>query len=497
MPTHTELPALFGRYRIGKKLGEGGMGAVYLAEDTELHRKVAVKVPKLGSAADIQRFQREARTAAAIDHPNVCPVLDIGCIDGIHYLTMPFIDGVPLTEFIPMRPDRAVELVATIARTLQAMHERGHMHRDLKPGNILLKQGREPVLMDFGLARRIGEEATPLTNVGAMVGTPGYMPPEQIQGNRPAMGPGSDVYSLGVILYELLTGRLPFLAESLPELVFKVLSEPPPKPSALRLWLDPALDAICVKAMAKKVEDRFASMAEFAQALEQFRRQRGFLVKSATPPAGNDGTPSLTLNDPRPAPAPEAPRMLPLVCPKCGHKGQTKAIAAGKVVKCPKCKARIPVPAEELPVPPTPPRPALDTLPLPSSRRAMGWLVGPVAVLVLLGLFVGWLVFGYRPDRDANGTGLAATSVPAPPKEMTNSIDMKLVLIKPGKFLMGSPDNEPGREDPEGPQHEVVITQPFYIGVYEVTQGEYEQVMGTNPSCEPPGHRRAFSARSS
>src|SRR5439155_12732514 len=161
MPLRTELPEQVGRYRIVRKLGEGGMGVVYLAEDAILGRRVAIKVPLLQSAADIQRFTREARVAAAIEHPNICPIHDIGEIDGTHYLIMPFIEGKPLSECVdskerpPVR--RIVEVVHKIALALQSMHDRGLMHRDLKPANVLVKPGNDPIIMDFGLAPGFGD----------------------------------------------------------------------------------------------------------------------------------------------------------------------------------------------------------------------------------------------------------------------------------------------------------------------------------------------------
>src|SRR5688572_5224232 len=160
MAAHQELSGQLGRYRILKKIGAGGMGAVYLAEDVTIGRKVALKVPHFDAGtkpAIIERFQREARIAASIDHPNLCAVHDVGQINGIHYFTMPFIEGKPLSALIdedrPWKPTDAAELVRKIAFALSRLHQSGIVHRDLKPANIMIRAGGEPVLMDFGLAR--------------------------------------------------------------------------------------------------------------------------------------------------------------------------------------------------------------------------------------------------------------------------------------------------------------------------------------------------------
>ena len=271
------LPEHFGRYRILKTLGKGGMGTVYLAHDTQLDRQVALKVPHL-AAADAQgraRFQREARSAAGLHHPNLCPVYDVGEIDGTPYLTMAYVEGRPLSAFLrgdKLQPQRqAALLVRKLAAALQEAHRQGVVHRDLKPANIMVKPGGEPVVMDFGLAQRAQANDVRLTRHGALVGTPAYMPPEQVSGDTKAMGPACDVYSLGVILYELLTGRLPFDGP-LAAVLAQVLFQEPEPPRQHRPDLDPALEAICLKAMAKKAADRLASMAELHDALGAYLR---------------------------------------------------------------------------------------------------------------------------------------------------------------------------------------------------------------------------------
>jgi serine/threonine protein kinase/CubicO group peptidase (beta-lactamase class C family) len=272
----THMPQQFGRYHIVKLLGKGGMGSVYLARDTQLDRDVALKIPQFsgeGRAAMLERFRQEARAAATLHHPNICPVYEVGEIDGTHYLAMAYIEGKSLAELIragkPWTVRQIVALVRKMAQALAETHKRGVIHRDLKPGNVMINARGEPIIMDFGLARRTRSEDPRLTQAGSYIGSPAYMSPEQMRGDVEALGPGCDIYGLGVILYEALTRELPFSGDSV-RLIARILEEPPPAPSALRPDVDAALDAICRKAMAKRVEDRFASMAEFATALRDY-----------------------------------------------------------------------------------------------------------------------------------------------------------------------------------------------------------------------------------
>ncbi len=281
------FPIPFGRYRLLKLLGKGGMGAVYLAHDTQLDRPVALKIP-LFEAADgpqiMERFYREARAAATIRHAHVCPLHDVGEIDGTPYLTMAFVEGKSLSEVAATRPltaRLAAMLVRKLALALKEAHQLGIIHRDLKPANVMIDQRGEPLIMDFGLARRTKGGDARLTQQGSIMGTPAYMAPEQISGDLEGTGPASDVYSLGVILYELLTGRLPFTGDPLAVLAQALMDEPP-APSEVRPGLDPDLEAICLKAMAKKVADRYRSMAELAAALTDNLRGTS---PTAAPPA--------------------------------------------------------------------------------------------------------------------------------------------------------------------------------------------------------------------
>jgi hypothetical protein len=229
---------------------------------------------KAGDGEGVERFKREARAAATLQHPNLCPIFDVGEINGRSYLTMGYIEGRSLAELIqggePL-PERPVaDLVRKLALALEEAHRKGVVHRDLKPANIMITERHDPVILDFGLARQVNKEDLRLTAPGMLLGTPAYMPPEQVRGDTQAMGPACDIYSLGVVLYEMLTGKLPFQGANLGALIGQVLIEEPPPPSLLRTQIDKTLEAICLKAMAKDPSRRFHSMTEFAAALGAF-----------------------------------------------------------------------------------------------------------------------------------------------------------------------------------------------------------------------------------
>jgi hypothetical protein len=271
-----ELPEQFGRYRILKALGHGGMGTVYLAHDSQLERRVALKVPSFTPEAGpeiLQRFAREGRAAATIEHPNICPIYDVGEVNGIHFLTMAYVEGKPLSLYIdPARPlpqRQVAALVRKLALALREAHAHGVIHRDLKPSNILINQRAEPIITDFGIAWLVRKDETRLTKNGSVLGSPAYMAPEQIQGDAQSPGPACDIYSLGVILYQLLTGRLPFDGP-MGVVMAQILTQEPEAPSKLRADLDPRLGEICRKAMAKNVAGRYVRMAEMAATLTEY-----------------------------------------------------------------------------------------------------------------------------------------------------------------------------------------------------------------------------------
>jgi serine/threonine protein kinase len=268
-------PARLGRYVILEKLGAGGMGTVYKAHDPELNRVVAVKCPRFDGSPEevarrVQRFQREARAAAQVSHPRVCPIYDVGVHNGQPYVVMGFVDGQSLADHLRQMgrfedPDRAVALVRQILEALKAVHAQGIIHRDLKPANIMLDRSGRAILTDFGLARPDGEGEA-LTAEGAIIGTPAYMAAEQIAGKSEDLGPWSDLYSLAVVLYQMLTGQLPFQGSPLIVLA-KILHEPPTPPGHWRPDLLPSLQTILVKALARQPADRFQNAHQFLEAL--------------------------------------------------------------------------------------------------------------------------------------------------------------------------------------------------------------------------------------
>ena len=272
------LQRQFGRYQIEKILGEGGMGAVYLAYDTELERRVALKVPKIedsdSSEELLERFYREARAAATLRHRGICPVYDVGSHNGISYIAMAYIAGMPLSSLITRGKIKSMRNIGVVIRklalALESAHQNGVIHRDLKPANIMVDEDNEPVIMDFGLARQLNrDEASRITMAGTIMGSPAYMSPEQVSGDINSVGPQSDIYNLGVILYELLTGQVPFQGPVL-VIIGQIIGTEPSPPSALKQGIDGELEAICLKMMAKKTEDRFQSMQEVVDALTAY-----------------------------------------------------------------------------------------------------------------------------------------------------------------------------------------------------------------------------------
>ncbi|MBY0461086.1 MAG: protein kinase [Gemmataceae bacterium] len=270
------VPDKIGRYRIVGRIGSGGMGEVYRGHDPHLDRAVAVKVPRFDparpeAAACVERFLREARVAAAIRHANVCPIYDVGVGDGLPFVVMALVEGESLAERL-RRAGRfedvraAVALVRRVADALVAVHAHGVVHRDLKPANILLDASGTPLLTDFGLARSL-QEPDRLTRAGAVLGTPAYMPPEQAQGAAET-GPTADLYALGVVLYELVTGRLPFSRGTVPAILRRVIHDRPAPPTDYRPDLDPKLVAIIDRALDKSPDARFADARAFGTVLD-------------------------------------------------------------------------------------------------------------------------------------------------------------------------------------------------------------------------------------
>jgi serine/threonine protein kinase len=296
------LPAQLGRYEIQNLLGEGSMGSVYLAFDTDLNRHVALKIPKLDEPDDAelkQRFRREARSAATLRSPNICPLYDVSEVDGILFITMAYIDGRPLAQMIrhggPLPQAASALLVRKLALALQKAHEQGIVHRDVKPGNIMIDRDGEPILTDFGLARDIRSQEPRITRAGTIIGSPAYMAPEQLSGA--AVSPAADQYGLGVVLYEMLAGQLPFQGD-IWSILAQIATQEPPTPSRIGTDIDSELESICLKMMSKQADHRFSNMAAVAEALDRYLNRIGAariggLPSGDSSPADFSATPSL------------------------------------------------------------------------------------------------------------------------------------------------------------------------------------------------------------
>ncbi len=478
-----ELSGELGRYRIVRKLGAGGMGAVYLAEDTRLPRKVALKVPHLKAAEGIalERFRREAALAAGIEHPNLCPVFDLEEVDGVLFFTMPYIEGTPLSHMIekgiPWPIPQAIEVMRKIGTAVAHLHTRGIIHRDLKPGNVMVRPSGEPVLMDFGLARDFTSQDARLTATGTGMGSPGYMAPEQVTGKKD-MGTTVDVYGLGVLLFELLTGRLPFEGP-MPALYVEILQTLPPPPSSFNPLLDGRLDAVCLKALSKEPASRQQSVEEFLQGL---------------------GTAPVTLS------------------PTLHGRTQTQPGASFPLTMSPNQTDPL-LPDVEATSAYETDLPAGRGEPSLAPRRWNKWLLALVPLILAFAVGAWFVLAGTRTpegDRKDKPSGPEPARARAPFDEkaakglqqawadflgrtaeeefdLGNGLTLKVVLIPPGTFRMGSPDAERAYQrktfgkvagdwvDEEVP-HEVEITRAFYLGKYEVTQEQYQKLTGKNPS---------------
>ena len=269
-----------GEYEILEEIARGGMGIVFKAKQQNLNRIVALKMilsGKLADDIDVERFRREAKAAGGLKHSNIVPVHEIGEFEGRHYFTMDFVEGRSLAEMIreeSLPPRQAAKLVQSTAEAVQYAHARGVIHRDLKPANILVDSGGEPQITDFGLAKvhdAVADESrSDLTATGQILGTPSYMSPEQASGSQTLVGPASDIYSLGAILYAALTGRAPFVADSPVDTLLQVVNQDPVPPRVLNNAIPHDLETICLKCLSKERKKRYASAQELADDLECF-----------------------------------------------------------------------------------------------------------------------------------------------------------------------------------------------------------------------------------
>jgi serine/threonine protein kinase len=270
------VPRVFGDYEILGEIARGGMGVVYRARQVQLDRVIALKMILAGRLAgddDLQRFRTEAEAAARLQHPNIVQIYDVGELEGQHYYSMEFIEGQTLAQRLgsgPLPGRVGARYVRQVARAVHCAHRHGILHRDLKPSNILIDAQDEPKVTDFGLAKRLGGTDSGQTRTGAVLGTPSYMAPEQASGKTREIGPGCDVYALGAVLYELLTGRPPFKAETPLDTAMQVVENEPVPPRLLNPNVDGDLETITLKCLEKDPRRRYGSAEDLAEDLQRY-----------------------------------------------------------------------------------------------------------------------------------------------------------------------------------------------------------------------------------
>jgi serine/threonine protein kinase/tetratricopeptide (TPR) repeat protein len=279
-----EMMGELGDYELQEEVGRGGQGVVFRARQKSLNRTVALKVISLGqwaSKAHVKRFRREAEAAASLDHPCIVPIYEVGERDGSCYFSMKFVEGGQLDEVVrrtPMSIRQSAELIAKMARTVHYAHEHGILHRDIKPGNILLDTKGEPLLTDFGLARLVEFEST-ITRTMDVMGTPSYMAPEQAVGNNAVVSSATDVYGLGAVLYQLLTGHPPFAGGTSYETTKLLLDTEPRPPRVLNPKISRDLSTICLKCLEKDPQRRYSSALALAEDLERWLKHEPILAR--------------------------------------------------------------------------------------------------------------------------------------------------------------------------------------------------------------------------
>jgi len=423
-----------GRYHILEQLGEGGMATVYKAYDTRLETDVAVKVIRtenltLGTMERaLKRFEREAKALARLTHPNIVKVTDYGEYEGKPYLVMPYLPGGTLKERLgqPIPWREAARLLISIAEALDFAHSQNMIHRDVKPSNILLTQRGQPMLTDFGIAKILDlEETADLTGTGMGIGTPEYMAPEQWTGKTSTQ---SDQYALGVVLYEMLTGRKPYTADTPAAILLKQATEPLPRPSQFARDLPEKVERLLLKVLARNPADRYPSIGEFATALESA------LTNSPLPQGEGPGVRSAH------------PRARTL---------DTQATVnqmEGSTIKEPSA-----------------PRTRSTQTITPSSSPSLlrYWPLALIGILLVGALSIGLFAALFQPPR-------------AVLDEINDTQGVAMRLVPAGEFTMGSDSGF----DNEKPIHQVYLDA-YYIDKYEVTNAKYKACVNTDV-CDPP-----------
>jgi eukaryotic-like serine/threonine-protein kinase len=483
---------VLGSYVLLDKLGEGGMGEVFKARHQKMGRIVAVKLirkDRLKNNEAVQRFKREIQATAQLSHPNIVMALDADQAGDMHFLVMEHVEGIDLGRLTrasgPQPVPQACDYIRQGALGLQHAFEKGLVHRDVKPTNLLLATkanayGTTPgtvKLLDLGLARlqqpAEGDPTNNLTQLGRVVGTVDFIAPEQALDSRKA-DVRSDLYSLGGTFFFILTRKIPFPGDDPLEKVMKHRMDEPPAVDKLRPEVPPGVGAIIRKLLAKKPEDRYQTPAELAAALVPFS-------KPATPSQAEIRVPvpvaALTIppldSDVPVAVAARSTGEVPVAALAAAPAGDNVPVAAA-----------VSAPVNGMPAAGTGDAPlVVASRPRRSLLRLdnMRWLLIAAALAVVL--FVAALVVALLVKSAGSGNARDTSDRAALVEgRFTNSVGMHLVLIRPGTFQMGSAETDRFHEDDELPQHEVTISRPFFLGIHEVTQREFEKVTGRNPA---------------
>jgi len=480
-----------GQYRVLGPLGEGGMAAVYRAFDPALDRDVALKVlPRhfVGDPEFSARFQREAKVIARLQHVHILPVHDFGQEDDYTFIVMPFIETGTLADLLKGRPlplPQILKIISQVGDALSYAHQSGIVHRDIKPSNILIDERGNCLLTDFGVAKMV-EATVQLTQTGAIIGTPAYMSPEQIMGER--VDGRSDLYSLGVVLFEMATGRQPYRAETPPAVFVKHLHDPLPMPRSLNPDIPEAIERVILKTLAKQPTGRFQTATDLVKALEAAilettrpaaqvpERNRSELATLA------EETSDLEIEPPSSPPPPKVPLRPPSTPDR-------------------------PPPTKQAPLFPR----------WGWALAALGILVG-IAIVAIIGFFLIRLLpgLGGTPAAGLAEPQVSMTATPQPVRQATTTLasptqppaetaaplpilgstqispedGMVLLYVPAGEFLMGASPSDPDASDSEKPRHQVLL-EAFWIDRTEVTNRMYRLCVNAD-ECNPPERRSSF-----